>query len=415
MSCGQVTPERPEKKQRVCWDGGYVSEADCKLDDLKRSTSLEVETSALRFASTVEKNVVIYDCPALEACLSSPERRRELMAEWAYVLHSGPGVLVFKGACRSTSVIDATSEVFNDIIADQRKNGGWGDHFAKAGANDRIWNSLEKLCMRAPDVFGQYYANPWIAAISEAWLGPGYQVTSQVNVIRPGGQAQKPHRDYHLGFQDMKTVSSFPLHAQVCLSPMLTLQGAVAHVDVPLESGPTKLLPFSHQYAHGYLAWKRPEFEQFFEDNYVQLPLQKGDMLYFNPALLHAGGENRTSGATAVHRMVNLLQVSSPFGRAMESVNRLRMCKALFPALLRLRGSEEGKANRFGEQAENNAIAACAEGYQFPTNLDLDIPEGSNAPVSQADLFRRGLAEGLSPKAFSKRLDEQASRWQATV
>merc|ERR1719453_1212692 len=118
---------------------------------------------------------------------------------------------------------------------------------------------------------------------------------------------------------------------------MLTLQGAIAHVDVPLEAGPTKLLPFSHQYPEGYLAWKREDFKQYFEDNFVQLPLKKGDMLYFNPALFHAGGDNITNGPSSVNRMVNLLQVSSPFGRMMESVNRVRMCKALYPVLLKLR------------------------------------------------------------------------------
>ena len=35
-----------------------------------------------------------------------------------------------------------------------------GDHFAKAGANDRIWNAQEKLCLRAPAVFARYFANP---------------------------------------------------------------------------------------------------------------------------------------------------------------------------------------------------------------------------------------------------------------
>ena len=51
-------------------------------------------------------------------------------------------------------------------------------------------------------MFADYYANDVIALISEAWLGPDYQVTSQVNVVNPGGQAQTAHRDYHLGFMD---------------------------------------------------------------------------------------------------------------------------------------------------------------------------------------------------------------------
>src|SRR5437667_42928 len=74
------------------------------------------------------------------------------------------------------------------------------DDLAKPGANDRVWNALEKLAVREPRVFAEYYANDVIALVSTAWLGPAYQVTSQVNVVNPGGAAQVPHRDYHLGF-----------------------------------------------------------------------------------------------------------------------------------------------------------------------------------------------------------------------
>ena len=35
-------------------------------------------------------------------------------------------------------------------------------------------------------------------------------------------------------------------------------------------------LPYSHQYAPGYLAWRRPDFRDFFADRYVQLPAAEG-------------------------------------------------------------------------------------------------------------------------------------------
>ena len=41
--------------------------------------------------------------------------------------------------------------------------------------------------MRDPEAFVDYYANDILALVSDAWLGPGYQVTSQVNVVNPGG------------------------------------------------------------------------------------------------------------------------------------------------------------------------------------------------------------------------------------
>lgn len=155
-------------------------------------------------------------------------------------------------------------------------------------------------------------------------------MTAQLNVVNPGGAAQSPHRDYHLGFQTAEAVAAYPAHVHL-FSPQLTLQGAIAHVDAPIEAGPTLLLPHSQKYPAGYLATARPEFRSYFDAHAVQLPLKKGDMLFFSPALFHAAGTNRTAD---VRRMVNLFQVSSAYGRAMEAIDRTAMCKALYPVLL---------------------------------------------------------------------------------
>ncbi len=103
----------------------------------------------------------------------------------------GPGIIVLRRAFADASVVDAASAVFHDIIAEQHAGGrAGGDHFAKPGANDRIWNALEKLCLRSPETFAAYYANEMLALVCEAWLGAAYQMTSQINVVNPGGAAQ---------------------------------------------------------------------------------------------------------------------------------------------------------------------------------------------------------------------------------
>jgi hypothetical protein len=56
------------------------------------------------------------------------------------------------------------------------------------------------------------------------------------------------------------------------------------------------------------------------------------------------------------------------------------------------------------------AIAASAEGYSFPINLDRDPPKGGLAPETQQALFTRALAEGLDLKAFTAILDEMRSK-----
>jgi len=382
---------------------GYYSADSCDIGAFVTLCGQMLDISTLRFAASVEKNIPVYNCADLDGALAAD--RLALMSEWGWVLREGPGVLVLRGAFPDHDVLDAATAIYDAIVAREKsETGGKGDHFAKAGANDRIWNSLQKLCEADPQVFARYFGNPVIDTVCEAWLGPHYQMTAQVNLVRPGGKAQDPHRDYHFGFQTEETALCFPDFVHD-LSPMLTLQGAVAHCDMPLESGPTKLLPFSQMYGPGYIAYRRPEFRDFFEANFVQAPLQKGDAVFFSPALFHGAGDNVSAD---IERMANLLQVSSAMGRAMESVDRTVMSKCLYPALQAL------KAGGALSDAEiDAAIAACAEGYSFPTNLDTDPPIGGLAPETQAALVRRALREGWTPETLNEALDAQDARRRA--
>ncbi len=376
-----------------------------RLDQFRKLVERQTDAADWPFASSVEKNVLIYDGEKVRAHAADPEARRELMAEWVEAFSDGPGVIVIKNALPDTAVLDRASEIFDEIVRREKQGGKIaGDHFAKPGANDRIWNSLEKHCLADPDNFARYYASEAVALVSEAWLGTGYQMTAQMNRVNPGGAAQKPHRDYHLGFMSPEQMQAFPGHIHA-ISPVLTLQGAVAHCDMPLESGPTLFLPYSQAFYEGYLAFGRPEFQDYFRDSHVQLPLSKGDAVFFNPALMHGAGNNVSAD---IYRMANLLQVSSAMGRAMESINRTRMVIALYPAL--------AKAKAEGTMSEDgiaHAIAASAEGYPFPTNLDSDPPVGGLAPKTQAAIMAESLRAGMDADTFTRTITAHAGRREA--
>ena len=308
---------------------GYYHSEECNLAEFQKIIDQKLEIDSVPNAKEVKKNIPIYDIEELQNIFQSETLKFELMAEWAWVLRESSGAIVLRNAYKDSSVIDEATQFYEDIIADEKlKSGGGADHFAAAGANDRIWNSLQKLCESSPDTFLRYFSNVAIQTACEAWLGPNYQMTAQVNLVHPGGKAQQAHRDYHLGFQTAEVSALYPIHVHE-LSPALTLQGAIAHCDMPVESGPTKLLPFSQTYLPGYAAWRREDFREVFENRYVQLPLRKGDALFFSPALFHGAGENVSSN---IHRMANLLQVSSAFGRAMETIDRSKMCILTYPS-----------------------------------------------------------------------------------
>lgn len=373
----------------------WLGESDFDLDDFRAQVECETELARYPYADDVRSNVLVYSAPAV----ARVSDRRALQAELIRALADGPGVVVFTDAF-DHDVVDRASDAFFAIIDAQRAGGlAAGDHFGTPGANDRIWNAAQKLALHDPAVFADYYANDALAVVCQAWLGPRYQVTSQVNVVNPGGKAQVPHRDYHLGFVPEEHLASYPAHIHRT-SPTLTLQGAVAHCDMAVESGPTMLLPHSQRYTGGYIAFNRPEFIDYFGAHHVQLPLQKGDAVFFNPALYHGAGTN----SSAIRRIANLMQISSPFGRAMEAMDRSAMVRAVYPSLLAMQAA--GRPHREVE----NVVVATAEGYAFPTNLDSDQPIGSLAPPSQVDTVLDALAKNFTPEDLDIALRDQNER-----
>jgi ectoine hydroxylase-related dioxygenase (phytanoyl-CoA dioxygenase family) len=368
---------------------------EVSVDDLRAVLAEGARMPGPALADDVQFGVPVYDCNDFA---DHPGAHVEaLQEEWASVLAEGAGIVVMHRAMNDAAVVDRVTAAFFALIEAERVDGRVaGDHFATPGANDRVWNAHEKLARAEPGAFAEYYASPVIAAICTAWLGPAYQITTQVNVVNPGGAAQMPHADYHLGFLSGEQAASYPTHVHA-LSPALTLQGAIAHCDMPVETGPTMYLPHSQKYPLVYLAWRHPAVIEYFDRHHVQLPLQQGDAVFFNPALLHGAGTNRT---TDVRRIANLLQVSSAFGRAMETLDRAGMSSALFPSLLSMADAD----------AADRVIAAAAEGYAFPTDLDRDQPIDGLAPPSQADVLRCAVRERWSADRLADALAAHGAR-----
>ena len=337
-------------------------------------------------AATTVHGIPVYDGETFRTA-TDPTSAEALRSELANVFGQGAGVIVIRDAWSDRNAVDAMTAALLAVIERERENGDGFDHFAASGANSRAWDVLGKVAKLDPAAHVAYYGNAVLDLVSEAWLGPWYQVTAQVNIVHPGGTAQSPHRDYHLGFLSDADAARFPAHVHR-LSQALTLQGAVAHSAMPIEAGPTMLLPGSQRFAAGYLAWRDERFKQHFADHAVQVELEPGDAVFFNPALHHAAGENRT---TDHDRIGNLMQVSSAFGVPMEAVDWDGVAIATYPVLLELaqKGSLTGAH-----------IATCASGYPFPSNLDTDASDSGLAPASMQDVLRTSLNERLSAERF---------------
>ncbi len=130
-----------------------------------------------------------------------------------------------------------------------------GDYVATPGNSNRVWRALDKLTLRAPDVFTEYYGNDVLALVAEASLDSGYQVTSQVNVVNPCGRAQESHRDYPLEFMSEEQGRAY-LAGRARVVPGGHTEEVGLRVTASLASGgdrPTALVAFNDRVAVGLL------------------------------------------------------------------------------------------------------------------------------------------------------------------
>ena len=372
----------------------YFSQSDIDYDDLAKICSQKTLQEDYPFADSVSNNVVIYDANYLESFIGDSENELRLKTELHQVLEGGPGVFVIRNLYRHDA-IDQSNNIFEKIVESESNTSN--DHFA-SGTNTRIWNAFQKVALEDPNAFISYYSNNLLKLVAESWCGPNSQMTAQVNIVRPGGEMQKPHRDYHLGFQENQVVELFPISAHR-LSNYLTLQGGVAHTDMPLASGPTMVLPYSQQYELGYLAWRDNACTDFFNDNAVQNQMNKGDGIFFNPALLHGAGSNTTKD---FHRIGNLLQISSPFGKTMERIDYLKIINRIYPLLL-----EHSINKTLSEKLIENVLVCATDGYAFPTNLDNDKNSNSKLQgMTMFELTKQSLLDLVNLENFSLKLLE---------
>src|SRR6266516_413523 len=126
----------------------WLKPSDARLEDLLTVLKQQTDPADYPHAERIEQQVPVYD--ALRIRHEDP---RAVQAEFVTAFADGPGIVVLKGAF-SNDAVDATTVEFNRLIAEQHRSGvAAGDHFAKPGATDRVWNALEKLALAAPDVF----------------------------------------------------------------------------------------------------------------------------------------------------------------------------------------------------------------------------------------------------------------------
>lgn len=145
---------------------------------------------------------------------------------------------------------------------------------------------------------------------------------------------------------------------------LMMLQGGIVYCDVLIESGLIKFLFYFQFYCSGYVVWWCEDFWVDFEEWYIQLLFEKGDVIFFNFVLFYVVGENCL---VDIEWMVNFLQIFLVFGCVMEIVDCIVMCFVVFDVL---------KVVQMDEVFLDVVIVLIVEGYFFLINLDSDFLVG---------------------------------------
>ena len=128
---------------------GWYSAAACSVEEFAALVETRTDPADYPWADDVIQNVLIYG-RRIQSALVNEESRRAIQTELAQALLTGPGIVVFRQAF-DPSVVDRGTKAFEALIAAQKAAGVQsGDHFAKPGANDRVWGALDKFALRDP-------------------------------------------------------------------------------------------------------------------------------------------------------------------------------------------------------------------------------------------------------------------------
>ena len=317
--------------------------------------------------------------PSCAGTIRTAEGRAEVQGELVRVLTDGPGVIVFKGAYEDLAVVDRATDAFHALIAEQRASGiTAGDHFAKPGANDRVWNALEKLAVSDPETFVAYYANDIINLVSRrlARARLSGDLADQRRQSRRRGPDRAPRLPPRLHERAASGRLPHPRPPAVPRTDPAGCRRALGHAgrershDVPA--------------ALAQVRRRLPRLPPSGVPGLLRRALRPAPAGQGRRGLLQPGRlpwRRDTTARPTSAGWPTCLQVSSAFGRAMESIDRTRVSLAVFDALKAMKAA--GAAMRRSTTRSRQPLRATRS---RPTSISTSLSTAWLRPTA-ADLL----------------------------
>ena len=319
-----------------------------------------------------------------------------MQAELVRALTDGPGIVVFKQRLRRPGRgRPRDGGVPGSIDAEKAAGAAGGRPLRQARRQRPGLGCAGQAGRRRPEVFADYYANDVLALVSEAWLGPDYQVTSQVNVVNPGGQAQVAHRDYHLGFMDARSRGPLPGPGPPALARRSPCRARSRTATCPSRPARRSTCPTRSSTSPATSPSTSRSSRSTSRSTTSSCRWRRATPRSSTPPCSTAPARTVSTDVT-------------PDGQPAAGVLRVRPRHGDrrpgrdVPGRVPGAAGEEG-GRRVRQATWTTSSPPSAEGYAFPTNLDRDQPIDGLAPQTPGRPGPPGRRRGLDPGSVRDR------------
>ena len=154
-----------------------------------------------------------------------------------------------------------------------------------------------------PDLLVKLIADENLNKLMDILLGFSKIGSCTGHWIQPNGDRQLSHVDYpmHVGSgafwnHDVNKLTRLTTKYQLNnILPYFSLQILIATDSMNKKNGSTEIVPCSHKIPNLDILLHNKDGYNFFENKFINVELEKGDILIFNRRLCHRGGKNKSS------------------------------------------------------------------------------------------------------------------------
>ena len=182
-----------------------------------------------------------------------------------------------------------------------------------------IKNLLYRLSNYDSNLLVNIFSNQKITTIADILLGFGVYGSVTGQLIKPGDKKQQSHVDHPLNLfsspfwnDDINKFKRYLTHRQMnIVLPYHSVQVLVASDKMDVINGSTEIIPCSQNIDNIDIKVYDKELNTLLDTKFVNVSLEKGDVLFFNRRLVQRGGENLSNKRrnSLIIQYVNLFAV----------------------------------------------------------------------------------------------------------